>query len=82
MIVFCVITGILLGWTRLATGSVWPAVIGHAVINATGGAHALLGPEGSFHTAQATFLGWNGWLLPLAFIAWLAATRRLPVATA
>jgi membrane protease YdiL (CAAX protease family) len=82
MIVFCVITGILLGWTRLATGSVWPAVIGHAVINATGGAHALLGPEGSFDTAQATFLGWNGWLLPLAFIAWLAATRRLPVATA
>jgi membrane protease YdiL (CAAX protease family) len=82
MIVFCVIIGILLGWTRLATGSVWPAVIGHAVINATSAAHALLGPEGSFDTAQATILGWSGWLLPLAFIAWLAATRRLPVATA
>jgi L-ribulose-5-phosphate 4-epimerase len=25
--------GILLGWTRLATGSVWPAVLGHAGID-------------------------------------------------
>lgn len=32
--VFCVVIGAVLGWLRLRTGSVWPAVIGHGVLNA------------------------------------------------
>jgi CAAX protease family protein len=32
--VFCVAAGAGLGWLRLRTGSVWPAVIGHGVLNA------------------------------------------------
>ncbi|MEV4104386.1 CPBP family intramembrane glutamic endopeptidase [Nonomuraea sp. NPDC049649] len=31
---FCVAVGAVLGWLRLSTGSVWPAVIGHGVLNA------------------------------------------------
>jgi membrane protease YdiL (CAAX protease family) len=77
MIVFCVILGILFGWTRLATGSIWPSVIAHAVLNGTAGAHLLYGAESGVDTAQATILGWTGWILPLVFIAWLAATRRI-----
>jgi membrane protease YdiL (CAAX protease family) len=77
MIGFCVILGILFGWTRLETGSIWPSVIAHAVLNAIAGAHLLLGPETSVDTAQATILGWTGWILPVAFIGWLAATRRI-----
>ena len=33
MVWFTVILGILLGWATLRSGSVWPAVIGHAAIN-------------------------------------------------
>ncbi|MFC5826237.1 CPBP family intramembrane glutamic endopeptidase [Nonomuraea insulae] len=32
--VFCVVIGAVLGWLRLRTGSVWPAVIGHGALNA------------------------------------------------
>lgn len=38
----CVAWGVLLGWTRLRTGSVWPAVIAHGSLNAGGGAILLL----------------------------------------
>ncbi|WP_052424068.1 CPBP family intramembrane glutamic endopeptidase [Nonomuraea candida] len=31
---FCVAAGAVLGWLRLRTGSVWPAVIGHGALNA------------------------------------------------
>lgn len=37
MVWFTLVVGILLGWLALQAGSVWPAIIGHATINATGG---------------------------------------------
>lgn len=42
MILSCALLGILLGWTRLRTGSVWPAVFGHGAFNASAGMGALL----------------------------------------
>ena len=33
MTIFSTIIGILLSWTRLATGCVWPAVLGHAALD-------------------------------------------------
>jgi uncharacterized protein len=76
------IFGTLLGWSRLSSGSVWPAVLGHAAINANqviGGITLLMAAGADLDTTQATLLGWTGWLLPLLVIALLAATRRLPV---
>ena len=42
MVWFCFIVGTFLGWVRLKSGSVWPAVVGHAAINAIAGAGALV----------------------------------------
>ncbi|NRQ38883.1 CPBP family intramembrane metalloprotease [Nonomuraea sp. NN258] len=42
-IAFCVLAGIVFGWLRLRSGSVWPAVIGHGSLNAVAGPVLLLG---------------------------------------
>lgn len=42
MIVGCVLFGILIGWTRLRTASVWPAVFAHGAFNASAGLGALV----------------------------------------
>jgi membrane protease YdiL (CAAX protease family) len=79
---FGVIVGILLGWTRLATGSVWPAVLGHAAVDANqvaGGVYVLLPAGAQFDTALGGLTGVTGWILPVLFILVLALTRRLPV---
>jgi membrane protease YdiL (CAAX protease family) len=79
---FAIIIGVILGWTRLATGSVWPAVLGHAAIDANqvaGGVYVLLPAGAQFDTALAGLTGVTGWILPVLFIALLALTRRLPV---
>lgn len=80
MILFCILIGIILGWTRIATGSVWPAVIGHGALN---GAAGLIG---LFHRAGAHvdptlvgITGITGMILPALLIAGLVVTRRLPV---
>ncbi|MCX6907076.1 MAG: type II CAAX endopeptidase family protein [Verrucomicrobia bacterium] len=81
MTAFCVILGILFGWTRLATGSIWPAVIGHGALNGSAGAMLLFSKAGtSFDALHAGITGWSGWLLPAVWILMLLATRRLPVA--
>jgi membrane protease YdiL (CAAX protease family) len=80
--VFGVIMGIILGWTRLATGSVWPAVLGHDALDANqllGGVYVLLRAGAPFDTALGGISGVTGWILPLLFIGFLALTRRLPV---
>ena len=33
---FCFLTSTFLGWVTLRSGSVWPAALGHGVINAAG----------------------------------------------
>ncbi|MBC9928590.1 MULTISPECIES: CPBP family intramembrane glutamic endopeptidase [unclassified Leucobacter] len=43
----CVAWGVLLGWTRLRTGSVWPAVFAHGALNAGGGAILLFAMAGA-----------------------------------
>lgn len=37
MVWFTLVLGIFLGWVAMRSGSVWPAVIGHAAINGIGG---------------------------------------------
>src|SRR5258707_13263545 len=81
MIVFCVIFGVLLGWLRLATGSVWPAAIGHGALNAVGGfSYVVADAKQTIDTTHFTILGWTGWILPLLVILLLVVLKRLPVA--
>ncbi len=80
MTLFCVLMGILLGWMRLATKSVWPAVIAHAALNGSAGATLLFYRSGSEPDPTLVGItGWTGWILPALVIAFLFATRRLPV---
>jgi membrane protease YdiL (CAAX protease family) len=74
----CVILAILFGWTRLATGSIWPAVIAHAFLNGSAGVIGLLYREGyEVNSFVVGITGWTGWLLPVLVIALLALTGRL-----
>jgi membrane protease YdiL (CAAX protease family) len=80
MTIFCVIMGILLGWTRLATGSIWPAVIGHGTLNAAGAfGYVFADADQTIDTAHVTIVGWTGWILPLLTILLLIALKRLPL---
>ena len=84
MVIFSTIMGTLLGWTRLATGSVWPAVLGHAGMdsNQVLGGVLLLTRAGAVIDTAHVLIGWTGWILPLLCIALLVLTRRLPVRSA
>lgn len=80
MVAMTTVWGILLGWTRLATGSVWPAVIGHGALNGAAGIVFLLRAEGTtFDSALVGATGVTGWIIPLLFIGVLILTRQLPV---
>ena len=77
MTVGSVLWGILFGWLRLRSASVWPAVIAHGALN---GAAALFMV---FTTAGAPLplplvnpLGVSGWIVAAILIAALAATGQ------
>ena len=77
---FCLGTGVLLGWLRLRTASVWPAVIGHGTFNAATGATLLLLHADQFADSGqigiGTFLGLPGWILMAAVIVVLVITGQ------
>ncbi|XPP26393.1 MAG: CPBP family intramembrane glutamic endopeptidase [Leucobacter sp.] len=58
----CIAWGVLFGWTRLRTGSVWPAVFGHGALNAAAGLVVLLSAAGA-----EVDMGVVG---PLGLVAW------------
>lgn len=63
MVVGCVAWGTLLGWSRLRTGSVWPAVIGHAGLNASAGLIGLVLLAGAeIEPWLVVPLGVSGWI--------------------
>lgn len=47
MIVGCTAVGVVIGWLRIWSNSVWPAVFGHGALNATGGLVLLLSSDES-----------------------------------
>lgn len=78
--VFCVLLGILLGWMRLATGSLWPAVLAHGSINALAPLIAGLGyADRPLDVLKVGISGWPGWLVLAALVGVLVLTRQLPV---
>lgn len=63
------VMGAVLAWVRLRSASVWPAAVGHGTINAAAGFSLVFAQAGAtVDTAQATILGWSGWILPAAFV--------------
>ena len=58
----CVAWGLFLGWLRLRSDSVWPAVLAHGSLNAVGGFVLLLSAAGA--TVDMARVG------PLGIIAW------------
>ncbi|WGW12921.1 CPBP family intramembrane metalloprotease [Saxibacter everestensis] len=74
----CIAFGILLGWTRLRTGSVWPAVFGHAALNVSTGPLILLTYQaGTVPNASTTSaLGFSGWIVTAVIVAALLLTGQ------
>lgn len=73
----CVAWGALLGWSRLRSGSVWPAVIGHGALNASAGVIVVLAAVDSpLDPALAMPLGVSGWIVIAVVTAVLVATGQ------
>ncbi len=80
MTAMCVVWGLLFGWTRLATGSVWPAVIAHGALNGSAGIVVLLAQADTpVAPALVGVTGVTGWILPLLVVGALVLSGRLPV---
>lgn len=76
----CTISGVVFGWLRLRSGSVWPAAIGHGAFNGTGGMIVWFMAAGqleTFDTALASVAGVAGWIVFAVIIAVLALTGQL-----
>ena len=77
-VLFCLITGIILSWSRLKTNSIWPSVIGHCLILYSFPISHLLYQEGTeVHNTLAGLSGISGMLIPLGFIALLFRNKQL-----
>ncbi|MBO9627679.1 MAG: CPBP family intramembrane metalloprotease [Microbacterium sp.] len=67
--------GILFGWLRLRSGSVWPAVLAHGALNASAGFVLLLSATAP-DLALAGPLGVVGWIVCAVVIGVLALTGQ------
>src|SRR5699024_4612442 len=64
MLIGCILWGIFFGWLRLRSGSVWPAVIGHSALNASGGIVLLLtSADPTMDLVLVNPLGVSGWIV-------------------
>lgn len=76
---FCVIWGILHGWVRLASGSVWPAALMHGAVNASAGFIGVLHLEGSVvDPVWVGLTGISGWILPASLVLVLGILGVIP----
>lgn len=82
MVWFCFVTGTFLGWATLRAGSVWPAVIGHAVINgisAIGGVFVQGEPHPALGPLPVGLIGAVVWaLFTFAILLWPGALTVPP----
>jgi membrane protease YdiL (CAAX protease family) len=73
----CVFYGVLIGWLRLRSGSVWPSVFAHGAFNAAAGFLLLVvAADTSADPAATGPLGWVGWIVMAAVIAILVVTGQ------
>lgn len=80
MVLGCTAWGVLFGWFRLRSGSVWPAVFGHGALNAAGGTFLLLAASGvPIDPALVSPLGAAGWIVLAVIAIGLAITGQFRV---
>lgn len=73
----CLAWGVLLGWLRLRSASLWPAVFAHGAMNATAALPMLFIAAGAtFDPALALFLGVSGWIVVAVVIVILQLTGQ------
>jgi uncharacterized protein len=78
-VIYVVLFGVLLGVLRLGHGSIWPAVVAHAVNNTIVFGYLdvlVMDPGQRINPWLAALSGWQGWLILLAAIVVLG--RKLP----
>lgn len=72
MIAGCMVYGVLIGWLRLRTGSIWPPVFAHGAFNAAGGFLLLVVLADTSPDPVATGpLGWVTWIMMAAVVVML-----------
>jgi membrane protease YdiL (CAAX protease family) len=79
MVAGCIMVGILFGWLRLRTGSVWPAVFAHAGLNGSTGMLLILFSDAGASDpdpALISLLGVSGWIVSAVVIALLLVTGQ------
>lgn len=78
MTVACMLLGILLGWLRLRTGSIWPAVVAHSTFNASAGVLTLVLAAGeSPDPISVGPLGWVAWIVMAIVVCTLILTGQM-----
>ncbi|WP_405444947.1 CPBP family intramembrane metalloprotease [Streptomyces achromogenes] len=79
MLVSCVLVLPVFTWLRLRSGSVVPAVIGHAFVSSmsVGMVKEFAEPTAALDPLHMGMTGWPGWIATGAFVAFLALTGRL-----
>jgi membrane protease YdiL (CAAX protease family) len=77
-VVACTLLGVLFGWLRLASGSVWPPTIAHAAFNAIAGLPLLMlrGVDPAVAGVLYSPVGWLVLLLAIGWLAWSGALGR------
>ncbi|MGK9148951.1 CPBP family intramembrane metalloprotease [Plantibacter flavus] len=77
MVGWCVLLGTVIGWLRLRSASVWPAVIGHGAVNASVTAFLMFAtPESMQSGVFGSLLGWSGWIVLGASVLVLIVTGQ------
>lgn len=74
MSVTTVLLGVLFGWLRMRSGTVFPSAFAHGALNATTGTLLAALVPATAGTAPSV-LGWAGWLVAAVVIAVLALSR-------
>ncbi|WP_350347047.1 type II CAAX endopeptidase family protein [Agromyces sp. G08B096] len=80
MVVFCVLGGFVMGWLRLRSASVWPAVVAHAAINTATSQFLLFADADSLADGDGVWgslLGWPGWIILAIVSLALIVTRQV-----
>ena len=80
MMCFCTFVGVLLGWLRLASQSVWPAAIAHGFLNASAGLGLVFSAKDfPVDNVSVGLLGWTGWIVLAVLILLLVMSGKVPV---